>query len=226
MSHVSETSCSQSTQIGGDLAAPAVLYILQAAHVTWLPPIVRNGSAPIVSSPSHTKSSPSLGVSIPTCPIQPATRTPSTTSHSTYTSSIVFKLPSTPLNHRPLSSNSSPFPPFSLPCLASFAPCTASSFLLASGPRSASKFEIACFFAGMAACRAAIWRSMSDNSASFWESRESVGCKGIERAGLSEEFVCEACKAEMEDCRFSISVGREESWVVWSWSSSYPIHPR
>ena len=146
---------------------------------------------------------------------------PSRESHiPDHTSSIAFSPRSTPFNHLPLSSNSSPNPPFSLPRFASFALCTAPFFRASRGPRSASRSATARFFSGRARFRAAIWRSRSASSCSFLESNDSVGCSGRLRDGFADLGSCEARRFVIVDSRCEISSGRAASCVVWSSTSS------
>lgn len=128
-----------------------------------------------------------------------------------HTSSIALKPPSTPFNHLPLSSNSSPKPPFSLPLFASFALCTAPFLRASNGPRSASRSATARLFSGSTRLRFAIWRSRSASSCSFLDSSESVGCNGRFSDGFDDFGCCEARNVAMVVSRCEISSGRAAS---------------
>ena len=130
------------------------------------------------------------------------------------TSSMVFSPRSTPFSHLPLSSNSSPSPPFSLPRLASFALCTAPFFRASRGPRSASRSATARFFSGRERFRAAIWRSTSASSCSFLESNDNVGCSGRLSDGFADFGSCEARRIAIVDSRCEISSGSAASCAV------------
>ena len=123
----------------------------------------------------------------------------------------------------PLSSNSSPNPPFSFPFFASFALCTAPFLRASSGPRSFSRSATARFFSGSTRLRFAIWRSRSASSCSFLESSESVGCSGRLSDGFEDFGCCDARRVATVSSRFSISSGSAASCAVWSSTSSYPV---
>jgi hypothetical protein len=137
-------------------------------------------------------------------------------------SNIAFNPLSTPLSHLPLSSNSSPIPPFSFPFFASFALCTAPFLRASNGPKSFSRSATARFFSGSTRLRFAIWRSISASSCSFLESSESVGCSGRLSDGFEDLGCCDARRVATVASRFSISSGRAASCAVWSSTSSYP----
>ena len=137
-----------------------------------------------------------------------------------HTSSIDLSPRSTPFSHLPLSSSSSPSPPFPFARFASFALCTAPFFRASRGPRSASRSATARFFSGRARFRVAIWRSRSASSCSFLESNDSVGWSGRLSDGFADFGSCEARRFAIVDSRCEISSGRAASCVVWSSTSS------
>ena len=135
----------------------------------------------------------------------------------THTSSMPLNPASTPRNHLPLSSNSSPTPPpFALRLLASLASSTARIFL-AFRMLTSSCIAVTCTcLCGSAACSASICRSKSANWSSRSLRRVRVACSGRVRAGLSDLGPWDWRRSAMVASRLAISSGRDSSCDVWN----------
>lgn len=145
------------------------------------------------------------------------------TQYPNQTSNIALNPASTPLNQRPLASNSEALSPSPLFLFASLASSIALLFLSSSGPNSAARALTSFLLVGSSECISSSWRSSSANSDSRVERRVVVAgrerfCSGSEDCGD-----CDARRVVMWDSSARIEEGREVSWVVWRWMISWAI---
>lgn len=130
-------------------------------------------------------------------------QTPHSAHVQLYTSSIALSPVSTPLNHLPFSSSSSPIPPAPLRILASCASPTALSFLSLKGSSSSCRRSTSRRLAGSAAARRSSSASTSARRCCRSERSSRVGWRGSEREGL-------------------VDLGSWADWrvVIWVWRSA------